>query len=98
MNEDKNHINYSAMDIEKYHRGELSPAAMHAMEMAALDDPFLADAMEGYMVASGKNSMTKDNIPELKQRLAERIAKKDRWICANPAERRKSALDSCRRK
>jgi len=78
MNEDKNHINYSAADIEKYHRGELSPAAMHAMERAALDDPFLADAMEGYMVASGKNSMTKDDIPELKQRLAERIAEKDR--------------------
>jgi len=77
MNEEKNHINYSAADIEKYHRGELSPAAMHAMERAALDDPFLADAMEGYMVAGGKNSMTKDDIPELKQRLAERIAEKD---------------------
>lgn len=78
MNEEKNHINYSAADIEKYHRGELSPAAMHAMERAALDDPFLADAMEGYMVAGGKNTTTKDDIPELEQRLAERIAEKDR--------------------
>ena len=78
MNEDKNHINYSVADIEKYHRGELSAAAMHAMERAALDDPFLADAMEGYMVAGGKNTTTKDDIPELEQRLAERIAEKDR--------------------
>jgi len=77
MNEGKNHINYSAEDIEKYHRGELTPAAMHAMERAALDDPFLADAMEGYLTASEKNIISKDDIPELKQRLAERIAEKD---------------------
>lgn len=39
---------YSAADIEKYHKGLLSPAEMHVMEKAALEDPFLADAMDGY--------------------------------------------------
>lgn len=34
-------------DIEKYLRGELTPAEMHALEKAALDNPFLADALEG---------------------------------------------------
>jgi TonB family protein len=34
-------------DIEKYWKGELSPAEMHALEMKALSDPFLADALEG---------------------------------------------------
>lgn len=34
-------------DIEKYKRGELSPAEMHALEKKALSDPFLADALEG---------------------------------------------------
>lgn len=34
-------------DIEKYLRGELSPAERHALERKALDDPFLADALEG---------------------------------------------------
>jgi TonB family protein len=34
-------------DIEKYLRGELSPAEMHALEKKALSDPFLADALEG---------------------------------------------------
>lgn len=34
-------------DIARYHKGELSPAEMHALEKAALDDPFLADALEG---------------------------------------------------
>ncbi len=34
-------------DIERYWRGELSPAEMHALEKRALEDPFLADALEG---------------------------------------------------
>lgn len=34
-------------DIEKYLKGELTPAQMHALEKKALDDPFLADALEG---------------------------------------------------
>jgi TonB family protein len=34
-------------DIERYLRGELSPAEMHALEKKALSDPFLADALEG---------------------------------------------------
>jgi TonB family protein len=34
-------------DIEKYKRGELTPAQMHALEKEALRDPFLADALEG---------------------------------------------------
>lgn len=44
----KDHINYSAGDIARYHRGEMSPPERHAIEKAALDDPFLADALEGY--------------------------------------------------
>lgn len=34
-------------DIERYLKGELSPAEMHALEKKALADPFLADALEG---------------------------------------------------
>jgi TonB family protein len=34
-------------DIERYCKGELSPAEMHALERKALTDPFLADALEG---------------------------------------------------
>jgi TonB family protein len=34
-------------DIEKYLRGELSPHEMHLLERKALNDPFLADALEG---------------------------------------------------
>jgi TonB family protein len=50
--EEKNIANYTAADIEKYWKGKLSPAEMHAMEKAAMDDPFFADALEGYQYAN----------------------------------------------
>ena len=40
MDDLKNHI-------EKYLKGELSPAEMRDLEMKALHDPFLAEALEG---------------------------------------------------
>ena len=49
MSDDDNNINrFTASDIEKYHKGLLSAQEKHALEKAALDDPFLADALEGY--------------------------------------------------
>ena len=48
MNKDKLHIIYTAEDIDQYFLGSLLPTQMHAMEKAAMDDPFLAEAMEGY--------------------------------------------------
>ena len=48
MNNNKKDIIYTAGDIEKYFSGKLSSIQMFEMEKAALDDPFLAEAMEGY--------------------------------------------------
>lgn len=45
--QNKSH-NYTLADIEQYLKGKLSPAEMHDLEKAALQDPFLADAIEGY--------------------------------------------------
>ncbi|HSN62122.1 MAG TPA: carboxypeptidase-like regulatory domain-containing protein [Ferruginibacter sp.] len=35
-------------DFERYHSGKMPDAEKHALEKAALDDPFLDDALEGY--------------------------------------------------
>lgn len=43
---------FTASDIERYHSGKMTLAEMHALEKAALDDPFLADALEGYAFTS----------------------------------------------
>ena len=39
---------FTASDIERYHSGKMPARERHALEKAALDDPFLADALEGY--------------------------------------------------
>lgn len=45
------HINYTQADIERYLQGKMTHAEMHALEKAALQDPFLADAIEGFAIA-----------------------------------------------
>ncbi len=48
MSNDNKHIIYTAADIKRYLGGEMTAAEMHDIEKAALDDPLLAEAMEGY--------------------------------------------------
>lgn len=48
MNLKNDHRIYTAADIEEYLSGSMPPAKMHEIEKAALDDPFLADAIEGF--------------------------------------------------
>jgi TonB family protein len=69
MNNDKKDIIYTAEDIEKYFSGRLSPASMYEIERAALDDPFLAEAMEGYEGARDKN--WKGTLAALRTQVAE---------------------------
>ena len=66
MNQSKH---YTAKDIERYHSGQLSAAEMHALEKAALDDPFLADALEGYT----QTSTPAADLSALQQKLQLRI-------------------------
>ena len=54
MSDKEKNIIYTARDIEQYLAGNLSPLQMHAMEKAALDDPFLAEALEGYEAVQNK--------------------------------------------
>ena len=48
MAESSTHINYTFEDIQRYLQGKMSAAEMHDIEKSALQDPFLADAIEGY--------------------------------------------------
>lgn len=54
MSDKENNIIYTTRDIEQYLAGNLSPQQMHALEKAALDDPFLAEALEGYEAVKEK--------------------------------------------
>ena len=44
----KQNKTYNAIDFANYHSGKMPVAEMYALERAALEDDFLADALEGY--------------------------------------------------
>ena len=63
MAEPSKHINYSLEDIQRYLQGKMSAAEMHDIEKAALQDPFLADAIEGFTQAD--LSIAKQHLNEI---------------------------------
>ena len=67
MSEKKKHTIYSAVDIQKYLSGEMNISEMYAIEKAALDDPLLAEAIEGYEVMEQKDWSRE--LSELKEKL-----------------------------
>src|SRR5688572_12716143 len=77
MANDNNIKKFTAADIEKYHKGLLSAKERHALEKAALDDPFLADALEGYAVS---DLNVNADIAELKSRLAKRTQEEENKV------------------
>jgi TonB family protein len=64
--------NFTAADIERYYSGKMSAEERHALEKAALDDPFLADALEGYAFTS----TPADDLSAIKARLQEKTQRK----------------------
>jgi TonB family C-terminal domain len=63
---------YTYKDIERYHSGQMPADEMHRMERAALDDPFLADALEGYT----RTSTASSDLEKLNHRLNERAKRR----------------------
>ena len=70
---DNHNTSWSDADLQRYLKGELSPREMHALEKAALDDPFLSDALEGLATPHPENDLS-----ELKARLSARVEEKER--------------------
>lgn len=78
MSKSSNHTNsykeYSAEDIRRYLSGQMNAADMNALEKAALDDPFLADAIEGYQTAKEEHGdeLISTKLDSLKKQLSEK--------------------------
>lgn len=72
MQQQNNHIKPLADPelIRRYLAGELDNKAMHALERQALDDPFLADALEGFEQHATDQRM---NLADLSKRLEQRV-------------------------
>ncbi|MFT3981216.1 MAG: carboxypeptidase-like regulatory domain-containing protein [Ferruginibacter sp.] len=65
MQTDFNHKQWGVADFERYHSGKMPEAESHALEKAALDDPFLQDALDGYEFTQ----TPQDDIAYLKEKL-----------------------------
>ncbi len=63
-------------DIEKYLKGELSPADRHRLEKLALDDPFLAEALEGAAEINAENF--KEDLAQIHSAVDDRISQKEK--------------------
>lgn len=67
----RKHIEPTADLIRRYLAGELDDQTMHALERQALEDPFLAEALEGY----GKSPRSREpELAGLRARLQQRVA------------------------
>jgi len=74
---------YSTADLERYVNGQMTPAEMYALEKDMQDDPFLAEAVEGYM------TVPVPSVSAPVQELSERLArKKDTRVIVMPRRRR----------
>ncbi|RYZ27778.1 MAG: hypothetical protein EOP49_42030, partial [Sphingobacteriales bacterium] len=76
-------IPFTAKDIQRYHAGDMSMQERHAMEKAALEDPFLADAIEGY----AHTATPEADLAELKDRLVAKTTSKKRGLLMPMSQR-----------
>jgi hypothetical protein len=72
--------------LRKYVAGQLSRAEQYAVERAALDDPFVADALDGLMASENRIN----DLAELQSRLEKRVNPKENqrlgaWLWASAA-------------
>jgi hypothetical protein len=64
-------------DFQRYHSGKMPEQEMHALEKAALEDPFLEDALEGYAFVQ----TPVEDINEIRKKLfAEKAPAKIFWL------------------
>lgn len=82
------HRIYNHSDIEKYWKGQLTSDEMRDMEKHALEDPLLADAMEGYAHATTAG----DDLDLLRIKLDQRISGSRRKIVTMPWFRAAAAV------
>ncbi|MGN6213855.1 carboxypeptidase-like regulatory domain-containing protein [Parafilimonas sp.] len=86
MAEPLKHINYSLEDIQRYLQGKMPATEMHDIEKAALQDPFLADAIEGFNEAdinTAKQHLNEINAGLFAEKRKTKIVafnKRTRWL------------------
>lgn len=68
---------YTAEQIRAYLSGKMGDAEMHALEKAALGDPLLADALEGYQLTDKDNPYP--SLDALKKKIGRQATSNPGW-------------------
>jgi len=79
--ENSNSISYSLKDIKRYRQGLMSREEMHAFEKASMEDPFLADALEGYMEAD--INLADEHLSNIRDRVEQIEEKREQAVVVN---------------
>ncbi|WP_295126662.1 carboxypeptidase-like regulatory domain-containing protein [uncultured Chitinophaga sp.] len=74
MTEQHKHMEPTAELIRLYLEGKLDDKTMHALEKQALDDPFLAEALDGF--AEAPEAAAGHHLQDLQARLSQRVSGK----------------------
>ncbi|WP_343700331.1 carboxypeptidase-like regulatory domain-containing protein [Chitinophaga sp.] len=75
MADNQGHIKPTAELIRQYLEGTLDDKTMHALEKQALDDPFLAEALEGFAIHPADQQPA---LEDLQSRLEKRVSGEDK--------------------
>lgn len=74
-----NNLSINIELLEKYLAGELSSKEMHFVEKKALEDPFIADALEGLSLSDSRTANLSALQKQLHARVAQQPIQKKRW-------------------
>ncbi len=83
--ENRRPIQYNLDDIKRYRQGLMNREEMHAFEKASMEDPFLADALEGYMEAD--LAKADQHLFNIKERITAKEAEKDTAVVVSMPKR-----------
>jgi hypothetical protein len=86
MNEKNTYYHYTAADLRRYLNGEMTSTEMYALEKQALEDPFLADAIEGYAGITADAAQT--DLVGIKEKLNISDAAPAKVVVMHPPARR----------
>jgi hypothetical protein len=79
-------ITYTFEDIKRYKQGLMNREEMHAFEKASMEDPFLADALEGYMNAD--NALAEEHLSNIKERITHKEEQKEKAVVVAMPQKR----------
>jgi hypothetical protein len=83
--ENNKSISYNFEDIKRYRQGLMSREEMHAFEKASMEDPFLSDALEGYMQAD--MAVADEHLGNIRESVNEQKEEKEQAVVVNMPKR-----------